>query len=182
MDTNQKDTMAFTFRAYFSYDVNKHLHYIVQANEMLWVIERKTLLERSELVLKHRFEHVIGFKVKDDQSTGQPLVYISKLDGSEIVTNFIDKPEDRRELNKISMSDEPDELSKKCLRISHQIHLQKELHRRLIHNIGMKLRFGAFEDDQQKPSECLVRYGDAWKRIHNDQLVIGVPVLNSGIR
>lgn len=96
MDTNQgKEPLPITFRAYFSYNSSyKHLHYIIQSNEIVWVVERKTLEEQSALSLKHHYEHVVDLKVKDIDSTGRPLVYIYKLDGSEIVTDFIDRKRD----------------------------------------------------------------------------------------
>lgn len=181
MDTNLKETRTIAFRTYFTYGSKKHLHYLIQCNDILWVVERSTLLEQSELILKHRYENIIGFKVRDDNSSGHPLVHIFKLDGSQIVTNFISEMEDNQQIgNEISSGNE---LSKKTSKIIQQCQVQRQLHQKLLRDIGFKLKFGSTaEDENQKPSECLIRYGDPWKRIHNDQLVIGVPILNTGIR
>lgn len=179
MDINdQEGKGGLKFRVLFSYDsaTERKVHYLILINESLLVVQRKNLLKRSELILStQRCDHVIDYKVVDAASTGHPTVSVYKLDGSVININFsnIDEP--------ISRQTAPGELSDRSAVLAHQLQTQKALHQKILEDIGDKVRFGLSVDDEA-PRECLVRYGDAWKRIHNDQVVIGVPVLNASTR
>lgn len=171
MDTDDKDKTNINFRTFFSYDSRRqrHVHYLLQTDDTLFIVARKSLEERSELVLKHRYEHVIDYRVEDESNTGHPVVTIYNLDGSQISSNFID----------LLPSGPPAEMDPQAALLTHQLHMQRELNQQLLQDIGRRLKFGTTSDDNPT-NECLVRYGDPWRRIHNDQLIIGVPVLNAG--
>lgn len=187
METNDDDPSGVSFRTYFSYDSQRkrHLHYLLKINDTLFIVHRKSLEERSELILRQRFEHVIDCKVVDEGSTGRPLVHIYNLDGSHIQTNFLCEST----IPSVPLTIVPEtklngKLSKTASLLGHQLHMQKQLHQKLIEDVAIKLKFGpqSGQENSAQLVECLVRYGDPWKRIHNDQLVIGVPLLNSGTR
>lgn len=179
MDTNDQEAKGIKFRVHFSYDSSKqrHVHYLILMNENLLVVKRDNLSERSELFLEHRYDHVIDYKVVDEACNGRPIVSVYKLDGSVINIDF----SANFQHNKSQTNTTKSELSKRSLLLAHQLQTQKSLCQKILQDIGNKLKFGLL-DDEKPPSECLVRYGDAWKRIHNDQVVIGVPVLNASTR
>lgn len=180
MDTNdQEGKGGLKFRVLFSYDSanERKVHYLILVNENLIVVQRKNLLQRSELIHSTwRHDHVIDYKVVDAASTGHPTVSVYKLDGSVTRIDFSNPYEP------ISRPTVPGELSARSALLAHQLQTQKALHQKILQDIGDKVKFGLSVDDQSPKSECLVRYGDAWKRIHNDQVVIGVPVLNASTR
>lgn len=181
MDTDDKEKGTVKFRAFFSYDSGKqrHLHYLILIHETLYIVERKTLKERSDLVLVSYYDHVIDYRVEDEASTGHPSVRIYRLDGSNATAEFIAGRHSKSTTK--SGTSENEELSRKSSILTSQLQMQRSLHQKLFQSIGADLKFGPAVDDMPR-SECLVRYGDPWKRIHNDQLVIGIPVLNASTR
>lgn len=177
MDTSNEEKTGVKFRVLFSYDSlrNRHIHYLILLNENLIVVERRTLDERSELILKNCYENVVDYKVMDEDSSGRPTVSIYKLDGSQLSASF--SSDSQPQVNTL-----PDnELVKQSTILTHHLQMQKSLHQKVLREMGDKLKFGPPIDDKPN-SEILVRYGDPWKRIHNDQLVIGVPILNASVR
>lgn len=183
METDDKEKATVKFRVFFSYDVAKQrrVHYLILINDTLFVVERKSLEERSDLVLKIQYDHVIDYKVEDDGSTGRPTVRIYKLDGSKETTN-LSSSEDESLAKQLPEISSTEELSKRSSILTHQLQTQKALHQRILQSVGDQLKFGPSSEDDLPKSECLVRYGDPWKKLHNDKLVIGIPMINASTR
>lgn len=178
MDTD-KEKASIMFRVFFSYDYSnkKHIHYLILNNESFSAVTRKTLEERSELLLAHHYEHVINYKVADEHSSGHPTVTVFKVDGSQITLDL----NTQNNPNEAPASSATCNLSQRSSHLNHQVKTQEILHHKILQEIGENLKFGPATDNLPK-SECLVRYGDPWRRIHNDQLVIGIPVINGSTR
>ena len=176
METNEQEKNSF--RVFFSYGTtgNKTVYYLLQLNETLYVVQRLTLEERSDIQVERRIDHIIDYRVVDEDSTGHPTVVVHKLDGSQESLDF-----SSGEPSKEESSSHSNELAKKTALLTHQNQMQKSLHQRLIQEIAKNLKYEP-ANEGSVPSECLVRYGDCWKRIHNDHLVIGVPLLNASSR
>lgn len=177
MDINEGPSVAVKFRVMYSYDLAgiRHIHYLVLINENLLVVERANLEERSEMVLKHYYEHVIEYQIVDKESTGRPTIIIHKLDGSQVSVNLIKSVKDTTTVHNY------EELSNRTTLLTYQLQTQKAFHQKILQDIGDQSKFEPSNDGNPK-SECLVRYGDPWKRIYNDQLIIGIPILNASSR
>lgn len=178
MDTSENAKDSVKFRVLFNYDSarKRHINYLILMNERLFVVKRRDGQSRSELSMRDCFDHVIDFKVNDEESTGHPVVVIYKLDGSTETVKYTstnmspDFPESE------------DAISHKTRVLTHHLLIQRAFNQRLLQGILDKTKFGPIHDDNEPKAETLLRYGDVWKRIHNDQLVIGIPLLNASSR
>lgn len=173
-----------TLRVYFSYDSDnvKKIFYLILLDLTLYVIDRKNMEPQSDLRLIKSITDCREVKIVElPGRIGQPVVFIDKLDGEVIHTNFIDDVLMPITTSWESVDSHPD-LDQMKDNLELDIQTRKQFVQTIEESISARLRFGPTElQCGPRSEEIVVRYGDTWRRIHNDMIVIGAPILNTGL-
>ncbi|XP_062552446.1 uncharacterized protein LOC134217653 [Armigeres subalbatus] len=164
--------------------VDRRLFYLLEIDRKLIVVERK---EKPcvRLVLCETFEGFVKFMITErNDRTGIPVVLVYLEQQSEpIVTDFQSYRQDPS-VNSVNnftcFRDILTSLQERVNQRKAELATVRTVTGELFEQLNEKLKqvpslLRTENPDERRP---LVKYGDVWTKVHNDLLVIGVPVFN----
>lgn len=155
----------------------KSVYILILVHSNLFVVQKK------DFGLYKMYNNVKDFQIVDELSDGNCKVEIQFHGSSMLTTNFLDYIEKSTSSSKDSFSgieDAISEMRNNTNEIKGQIAQLEASMDKLFLSVNRNLKFvpNSLISDSADEKQPLVRYGDIWTKLHNEKLVIGIPVLN----
>lgn len=153
----------------------KQFFYLILIKPNLFVVERK----ESSLKMICKMKNTLNIKIEDRLNNGIAEVFIERETGEIKLKEIL---ESRKSFNHQENEEnfDFDVIQSENRDIISKINTQKLITQKIFERVNLDLKFGpnnirSLTQDEKAP---LIKYGDVWTQITNEQIVIVVSLLN----
>lgn len=155
------------------------MFYLVQIEKRLWVVERSRQDSSIKLEMIENIDRVEKFTLGDDSGGGMPFVEIFMDNGSILRSRFRGDEDLSQTAYESWTSTKFNMIEERKNAVDADFLSQSRFIQRKCFELNTELKFGPLEMRDNAEISVLVKYGDLWRRIHNDKLLIGIPLFNT---